>query len=80
MTGKMIEFPPGSGRTAFYAPAERKMMRAVLDAAESAGEPVVPQMRALHDLKVEFGIDLVLDQRELGRPDAGDVVVGGDRG
>lgn len=78
--GKLIEFPPESGRRAFYSPAERKMMSALLASAQEAGDPVIPQMRTLHDLKVDLGVDLVLDARELGDTEDGDIVIGGTDG
>jgi len=76
VTGKPIELPPGSGRRAVYSPAERKMMLGLIESAQKAGDRVTPQTMALHDLKVEFGIDLVLDAVELGDVEDGDVVVG----
>lgn len=75
--GRRIEYPAGSGRSAFYDARELEAMKGELAAAEAEGVAVARQMMTLHDVKVEFGVNLVLDRVELGpaRPD--DLVIEG---
>lgn len=58
---KRIEFPKGSERFANYDDLELRVMNRLVDLA--ADEPYVArrQMLFFHDLKVEFGLHLVLD-------------------
>lgn len=58
----MVELPPGSGRVALYDEGERRMMRDIVAAAEAAGDARLSQLEVLHDLKIEFGLNLVTDQ------------------
>ena len=58
----MVELPPGSGRVALYDEGERRMMRDIVAAAETAGDARLSQLEVLHDLKIEFGLNLVTDQ------------------
>ena len=58
----MVELPPGSGRVALYDEGERRMMRDIVAAAETSGDARLSQLEVLHDLKIEFGLNLVTDQ------------------
>lgn len=82
-TGKDVEYPPGSGRVAFYDAVEVVQMGALMTAAreEDLGTPdeddsiVLRQMGVIQDLKIEFGIHLLGSYREMGEPRPGDVLV-----
>ena len=50
---KRVELPPGSGRVAEYDEREQEMMREILVVGGSLSELAI-----LHDLKVEFGVNL----------------------
>lgn len=57
-----IEWPKGSGRFADYTEAEYAFMREFVrqyERSEITCEEMVNQVTTLHDLKVEFGLDVV---------------------
>jgi hypothetical protein len=57
-----IEWPKGSGRFADYTEAEYAFMREFVrqyERGEITCEEMVNQVTAFHDLKVEFGLDVV---------------------
>jgi hypothetical protein len=57
-----VEWPEGSGRFADYTDAEVEFMhgfRRQRDAGEITHEEMINQINAFHDLKVEFGVDIV---------------------
>jgi hypothetical protein len=65
---RRFEFPPGSGRAAYYSPEEVDFLRPLWE--EGLRHPRLGPVRHererelmfLHELKVVFGIDLVADQ------------------
>ena len=71
MSHRLFEYPPGSGRSASYSPEEVDFLRPFWEEAlrhPSLG-PVrrerARELRFLHELKVEFGVDLVADRVDL---------------
>jgi hypothetical protein len=68
---RAFEYPLGSGRVAYYSPEEVDFLRPFWEEGlrhPSAG-PVrrerERELRFLHDLKVELGVDLVADRIDL---------------
>ena len=65
----LFEFPPGSGRVAHYSPAEVDFLRPFWEEAlrHPSSGPVrherARELRFLHELKVEFGGELVPPER-----------------
>jgi hypothetical protein len=66
---KTLEWPRGSGRVAVYSSEEQELMLRLADDAlrYPKGHPIREERNReclfLHDLKVEFGLDLVADDR-----------------
>jgi len=59
-----IEWPKGSGRKATYSKAEMEFMHefgAQAERGEITDAVLRLQIGHLHDLKIEFGVDLVAD-------------------
>lgn len=72
-TSKWVEWPPGSGRRAFYDPAEFEEMAGVLAAARAHGDEAVKQeMGIIHEAKLALGLRAV---DLTGRPSVGDIVI-----
>jgi hypothetical protein len=68
---RRFEFPPGSGRAAYYSPEEVDFLRPFWE--EGLRHPSLGPVRLelerelmfLHELKVVFGVDLVADRVDL---------------
>jgi hypothetical protein len=58
----VIEWPPGSGRRAFYASHEREFMRGLVfqrDAEQITTGELTAQIDTIHDLKVELAATMI---------------------
>jgi hypothetical protein len=58
---KALEWPRGSGRIAIYSPEEQLYVLGIADHESVHREMRNRQLAHLHDLKVEFQVDLILD-------------------